>query len=81
MTNRRAPTRLSLRALRADAVHRLLASPRGTSALVAADIAGLPDLASWDRLTLDVAIADLVSDGRLADDEFGRLVVGPAEAT
>jgi len=48
---------------------------------VAADIAGLPDLASWPRLVLDVAIADLVADGRLADDEVGRLVVLPVEAS
>ena len=75
------PTRLSLRAVRADALHRLLASPRGASALVAADIAGLPDLASWDRLALDVALDDLVADGRIADDGFGRLRVQPhAEA-
>jgi len=69
------PTRLSLRDMRADAVHRLLASPRGASALVAADIYGLPDLASWDRLTLDVAIGDLVATGALTDDGYGRIHV------
>jgi len=52
------PTRLSLRDMRAQAVHALLASPRGAGARVAADIAGLPDLCSWDQLALDVAIAE-----------------------
>ena len=73
------PTRLSLRDMRAQAVHGLLASPRGAGALVVADIPRLPDLRSWDRLALDVAIADLLADGRLADDEVGRLAVRPVE--
>lgn len=72
-------TRLSLRAMRRDALHRLLLSERGASALTVEDVPALPDLGSWDRLALDVAIADLVLEGRLSDDEFGRLVVGPAE--
>ena len=61
--------------MRADALHSLLASPRGTAALTLADVAALPDLAGWNREVLDVAVADLVADGRLADDEYGRLVV------
>ena len=75
------PTRLSLRAMHADALHRLLLSDRGASALSVQDIYGLDDLASWSRLVLDVAIGDLVHDGRLADDAYGRLIFQPlAEA-
>jgi len=67
--------------MRADAVHRLLASPGGASVLVAADIYGLRDLASWPRLVLDVALDDFVADGRITDDGFGRIRVQPhAEA-
>jgi len=76
------PTRISVRAMRADAVHRLLASPSGASVLVAADIYGLRDLASWPRLVLDVALDDLVADGRLSDDEHGHIRIEPlAKAT
>jgi len=64
--------------MRADALHRLLASPRGTAALTLGDVGGLPDLAGWNRNVLDAAVADLVADGRLADDECGRLVVRKA---
>jgi len=75
------PTRLSLRALRADALRRLLLSERGASALTVKDIYGLSDLASWSRLVLDVAIADLVDGGDLTDDARGRIHVQPiAEA-
>ena len=65
--------------MRADALHKLLLSDRGRAALTLADIATLPDLRSWDRHVLGAAIGDIVADGRLADDEFGRLVVGPVE--
>lgn len=70
------PTRLSLRALRADALRRLLLSPRGQVATVA-DICRLPDLASWGDLVLEIAIGDLVADGLLADDAYGRINVEP----
>ena len=71
------PTRISVRAMRADAVHRLLASPSGASVRVAAEIYGLRDLASWQRLVLDVAVDDLVADGRISDDAYGRIRVQP----
>jgi len=64
--------------MRAGALHSLLASPRGTAALTLADIHRLPDLQSWDQVALDVAIGDCVADGRLADDEYGHLVVRKA---
>lgn len=65
------PTRLSLRDLRSDALYKLLESPRGEVATLG-DIFSLPDLAGWQREVLDVAIADLVADGLLADDEHGQ---------
>ena len=71
------PTRLSLRAMRSDALHRLLLSERGASARTVEDIYGLGDLASWGRLVLDVAIADLVNDALLVDNEAGRIHVEP----
>jgi hypothetical protein len=70
---------LSLRALRADALRRLLLSERGASAVTVEDVEALPDLASWSRLVLDVAIADLVHNGLLVDDEHGRVHVQPIE--
>ena len=76
-SNRSAPTRLSLRAMSADAVHRLLLSPRGQVATLD-EIAGLLDLQGWNREAIDLAVADLVADGKLSDDERGRLVVHPA---
>jgi len=63
--------------LRADALHRLLLSARGASARTVEEIEALPDLASWNRLVLQVAIGDAVHDGRLADDESGRIHVEP----
>jgi len=75
------PTRLSLAELRASSLHRLLLSDRGASARSVEDIYGLGDLASWSRLVLDVAIGDLVADGRLADDESGRIHVEPIGGT
>lgn len=68
------PTRLSLRGMRSDALHRLLASPRGRSATTLKEIPGLADLFSWPRLQIEVAIADLVADGRVAEGD-GRLIV------
>jgi len=68
------PTRLSLTAMRADALHRLLLSSRNTATTVA-EIPRLSDLFSWPSLQVQVAIADLVHDGRLAEDERGGLVV------
>ena len=75
-------TRIRVRAMRADAVHRLLASPSGASVLVAADIYDVRDLAAWPRLVLAAAVDDLIADGRITDDESGRIRVQPlAEAT
>lgn len=65
-----APTRLSLAALRADALFRLLLSPRGQIATLD-DIARLPDLRGWNREAVEAAVAELVTDGRLVDDEHG----------
>ena len=67
-------TRLNIRDVRADALHRLLLTPRGRVATVD-DIPRLSDLFSWPSLQVQVAIADLVHDGRLAEDEHGQLIV------
>ena len=56
---------------------RLLASPRGRAALILEDIPRLPDLRSMDRERLQVAVADLVASGVIADDCYGRLIVAP----
>jgi hypothetical protein len=68
------PTSLSIRDMRSDALHRLLLSPRGRVATVD-EIPGLVDLASWTALALDVAIADLVAVGLLAEGPRGELIV------
>ena len=68
------PTRISVRQMRSDALHRLLASPRGRSATTLEEIPRLSELFSWPRLQIEVAIADLVHDGRLTEGD-GRLVV------
>lgn len=68
------PTRLSLRAMRADALHRLLLTPRGRVA-TADEIPALTDLFSWPRLQIHLAIADLVHDGLLDEDAHGQLIV------
>lgn len=72
--NPRRGTRLNIRDLRSDALHRLLLSPRGRVATVE-EVPRLSDLFSWPSLLVQVAIADLVHDGRLAEDEQGRLIV------
>jgi hypothetical protein len=74
MSDNDHPTRLSLRDMRSDALHRLLLSPRGHVATVD-EIPRLSDLFSWPSVQVDVAIGDLVHDGRLAEDESGQLVV------
>ena len=74
-------TRLSLRAVRADALHRLLLDERGRDARTLEDIPRLADLWSWPREQISVAIADLVHDGLLADDAHGNLVVSPRGQT
>ena len=71
------PTRLSLRALRADALHRLLLSKRGWCP-TADEIATLAVLASWNRRVVDLAIADLVATGALIADPRGRLRMSAA---
>jgi len=68
---------LSLRDLRADSLHRLLASPRGASALTVEDIPALPGLSAWNGFVLQVAIGDLVAEDLLVDDAYGRLHVEP----
>lgn len=74
-------TRLSLRGMRADALHRLLLSPRGRVALTLADIEALPDLAAWGTNRLSVAIGDLVHDGRCEENAYGRIHVRPLDET
>lgn len=69
------PTRLNVREMRADALHRLLLSPRRGVVATVDEIPRLSDLFSWPSIQVQVAIGDLVSDGRLADDEHGRLIV------
>ncbi|MFN8131161.1 MAG: hypothetical protein U0R70_06390 [Solirubrobacteraceae bacterium] len=71
-------TSITRRAMRADVLHRLLAS--GAPALILDDVHALPALRNWPRRAVDVAIGDLVADGRLADDECGRLVIREAAA-
>lgn len=71
------PTKLGVRAARADALHRLLASPRGAGVRVLADVHALADLGNWQRIVLDVAIADLVAAGKLEEDARGLLRVQP----
>lgn len=74
MSTESLPTSLYLRDMRADALHRLLLSPRGRVDTAEA-IPRLSDLFSWPSLQVQVAIADLVHDGRLAEDEHGQLIV------
>ena len=57
--------------MRADALHRVLLARRPRSVEA---IGGLAELWSWPRLQIEVAIADLVADGRLTDDAHGQLV-------
>lgn len=61
----------TLRELRADALHRVLLS-RGGQVATLGDIARLPALAGWSPARLEVAIGDLVHQGLLVDDEYGR---------
>jgi len=68
------PTRLNVRTLRADALHRLLLTPRGRVDTVD-DIPRLGDLFSWPSIQVQVAIYDLCHDGRLAEDAHGKLIV------
>ena len=68
------PTKLSVRDMRADALHRLLLSPRGRVATVD-DIPRLTDLFSWPSLQVQMAIADLVHDGRIEEGPDGKLIV------
>lgn len=71
----------SRRVMRADALHQLLLSPRGRPALTVEDVPTLADLGGWNREDVDAAVADLVADGRLADDELGRVDVAPLRGT
>lgn len=64
-------TKRTLRQVRADVLHRLLLSPRG-QVVTLEDIARLPTVGRWAPWALDIAVADLVADGRLTDDEYGR---------
>lgn len=68
---------ITLRVMRAEALHQLLLTPRGRMALTLDDIYRLPDLGGWTRETTETAIADLCVDGRLSDDAYGRLIVAP----
>jgi hypothetical protein len=71
------PTRLWLADLRADALHRLLRSPRGRVETVE-EIPSLSELFTWPRRQIELAIDQLVSDGRIVEDARGRLVVRKA---
>lgn len=64
--------RLSPATMRSDALHRALLSKR--PATVEA-IPRLPDLWSWSTTMIQEACADLVSDGRIAEDAHGRLII------
>lgn len=72
-------TQLTLRDLRADALHRLLLSPRGAIA-AASDIPGLPDLSGWSSVSLRLAIGDLITSGRMTVDDEGWITVSPLPA-
>lgn len=74
------PTRLSLRDMRADALHRLLTSPRGEHVRTVTDIHALVDLRGWQRLAIAAAIADLLAAGKLNEDSAGTIRVAPREA-
>ena len=65
-------TRITLRELRADDLHRALLKARGRIDR----IEHIPRVAfAWPRAVLDVAVADLVADGRLAENAHGNLIV------
>lgn len=68
------PTRLTLAAMRASALHRVLLAPRGRAGTVA-DIPRLSDLFSWPSLQVQVAIADLVNEGLIEEGPQGELIV------
>lgn len=61
------------RELRADALHGII--QRRPDARTVAAVHGLGELWSWPSAAIDVAIADLVADGRVADTAHGRLIV------
>jgi len=67
-------TRLSLSAMRADALYRLLRSSRGRVETVE-EIPGLSELFTWPRRQIELAIDQLVSDGRIVEDAHGKLIV------
>lgn len=71
------PTRLNvrtMRAMRADALHRLLLTLRGTVTTLD-DIGRLPNLSGWPTLRLETAIADLCHDRLLTNDGHGHVIV------
>jgi len=73
-------TRITLRELRADDLHRLLINARRRIDR----IEHVPRVAfTWPRIVLDIAIADLIEDGRLAENAHGSLIVRrlPTSAT
>jgi len=79
-SNLSVPT-TSLRAMRADALHRLLLKSRSRVS-VTGDIPRLSELLNWPSEQIQVAIGDLVAAGLLVDDEHGHIHVRPlAEAT
>lgn len=71
---RSAGATLNVAALRADALHRTLLARRD-DVRTAEDIFALSELWSWPREQIDTGICDLMTDGRLADDAHGQLVV------
>lgn len=68
------PASFSLPDVRAGAVLDAVARYPGTLASIES-IARLPQLSLWSRAALEDAIDVIVSDGRLEQDAFGRLVV------
>jgi len=61
------------REMRSAELHRVLRCRSDARTIEA--VRGLSELWNWPRNTIEIAIADLVADGRLADDAHGRLIV------
>ncbi len=62
--------------MRADALHALLLTPRGTVEAIE-EIPSLPDLSGWTRGMVDRAIDALVAEGAIEESAAGRLIVRP----
>lgn len=74
-----APSHLTVRAVRADILHRaLIAAP---DLEVVEDIARLARVARWQPLVRDVAVADLVAEGKITEAADGRLCIHRREVS